>query len=1320
MRGYSYFLALLVIFSGSHTQAQSIRLIPNPDAIGVTPRTTIGYKNQLYINYNTQLALCDTTHITLIPNPAGSIGYIDFPIVANDKLCMVHSVADNSYFLSHAVVAAYDGTKTTIYPNPDGGQGEDIQNPAPVVYNNKLYFQYDNSNGGSCLGQFDGSKVTIASQTEYDGSPLLFNGDLYMTCTDGTANRRLGQYNGTKLTLIPNPDGALGSYGGYPVAYNSSLYFQYGAYVGLTPTGYLSRLDGQTITKIPNIPGGNYGSSPAVFNGNLNFFYSNKSGITQLGQYNGTDLSTIAGPASGAYLTNISPFVYNNKLYCWYQQPGYIYQLAQYDGGSLTLIPNPDGGNGGGGVPIIYNNDLYFSYANKSGGTQLARFDGNTISLIANPDGGIYPPYNYSGQPCVVNGILYLQYVNWSGVTQMAYLAGPPAPGSANFSVNNPNPSMVLPSGLVDADLSHINYADTAIGAVTDGVTKLLLLLHATSSCTVTLPNAGDGYLSTLQDQGTLSSSVTVTPDASGLMAVVYIPPNGPGTLQPASSRTAAITYTNSAAPGNVQNATIQLFPPPVVLVHGMWSNPDVWNTGGFVATLQKAGIANVYAANYQKYSSNTFDPQDDQSKPAIAAVAQTVRNALQDMRRKKIAAAQVDMVCHSLGGLVTRSWSQSTTAFRQQDNYFKGYIHKFITLGTPHRGSPLGPVLWNAVNNTLYLPGPISVGVFMLIMNMPIGTVHRDFDKNSAALANLNATLPFRTYSITGNYLSDPSTKAERGGADAFGALLKAATHKTFDQIFTQSPCMIVPNTDLIVEVNSQTGGIVQTANFPGVAHSTLPTTETNATAVQSTVVGLLLSVDTTFFSLGFPAPSAIPIGCKDGPAGFSTHPIIQGATPTPAAIRPSTIHGSIKLVSPLRGASYAQNSGATITLQYSTKDVAPASAVFLVQATGEFAPVDSLTDTAGFVLPANLPVGRIQIAAMVQDTSGLVYADTSSIVITPVGTLDSLSVEPGSIRLDSAIRESDCYVHGYFATGDTLNNQDLSSPATGTRYQAGTSGVFNVSAGGTVTAVKPGIDTLLVTNNGITVHVPVTVDSNYAGSSPYPNVIDFSQLPDVASTDTLISLPASASSGDTIHYTLISGPATLSSGALVITGPGTITLTAADAGNAYFAPASTVTQSFCAGSPLQPVITSNMGILVSSDSTGNQWFQDSVAISGATGVTYRPSGSANYTVQATVGSCTSPLSAPYHFVATDSVNIDSLITVYPNPVTGSLTIDNGGPNLVQAQLYDMLGRLVLTVQSINGRYIVDMRGLTSGVYVLIIRDNSTKEVSRKKLLKL
>ena len=140
----------------------------------------------------------------------------------------------------------------------------------------------------------------------------------------------------------------------------------------------------------------------------------------------------------------------------------------------------------------------------------------------------------------------------------------------------------------------------------------------------------------------------------------------------------------------------------------------------------------------------------------------------------------------------------------------------------------------------------------------------------------------------------------------------------------------------------------------------------------------------------------------------------------------------------------------------------------------------------------------------------------------------------------------------------------------------------------------------------------------------------------------------------------------------------------------------------------PPRPAITVRGDTaLVSSVASGNQWFLNGTAISGATGQSYRPLAVGQYTVQVTQNGCVSPSSEAYNRIVTavdDPVVYG--IRVFPNPVTDRITIVNSSRNPVRARLYSLTGQQLMTKEDISDTYQFDTAGLPAGCYVVLITD--------------
>jgi len=140
------------------------------------------------------------------------------------------------------------------------------------------------------------------------------------------------------------------------------------------------------------------------------------------------------------------------------------------------------------------------------------------------------------------------------------------------------------------------------------------------------------------------------------------------------------------------------------------------------------------------------------------------------------------------------------------------------------------------------------------------------------------------------------------------------------------------------------------------------------------------------------------------------------------------------------------------------------------------------------------------------------------------------------------------------------------------------------------------------------------------------------------------------------------------------------------------------------------KPVITQNGTVLNSSFSSGNQWYLDGKAITGATGASFTPTKSGNYTVGVTVGTGCQALSDNLVFVMTANTgnNNDIGLVVYPVPASGKLNILFAAPasTSLGLSLIDVAGIGVYSaaqaVSTGNVSTSIDVSNLAPGNYVL------------------
>lgn len=172
------------------------------------------------------------------------------------------------------------------------------------------------------------------------------------------------------------------------------------------------------------------------------------------------------------------------------------------------------------------------------------------------------------------------------------------------------------------------------------------------------------------------------------------------------SERIVKATFTIKFSDGNegtIHPYEITIVRPPLMLVHGLGSGPSTWDnfqhTGSVFLKDFRFNATAVKIDPGAKFIDNAFklingNTSDDFSN-SFAGV-------LTKMRLMGIVSNRVDYIGHSMGGNVLRSaltlsnlyYRTGNQSNRPYKNYEQGYVNKFISIGTPHNGSPWADLL--------------------------------------------------------------------------------------------------------------------------------------------------------------------------------------------------------------------------------------------------------------------------------------------------------------------------------------------------------------------------------------------------------------------------------------------------------------------------------------------------------------------------------------------------------------------------------------------------------------------------------------------------
>lgn len=209
----------------------------------------------------------------------------------------------------------------------------------------------------------------------------------------------------------------------------------------------------------------------------------------------------------------------------------------------------------------------------------------------------------------------------------------------------------------------------------------------------------------------------------------------------------------------------------------------------------------------------------------------------------------------HSMGGVITR-WSEKLPEFADDKSFQKGNIHKLITIGTPHFGSPFATLILQdpCASGEMAQRGRIAFGASVVVGS---GTVSgATYDLQDGGLSpNLQALQTGSGHNVPVAEIAGEMDDSNLHGFKT-GALMEALQLKcalTFSPLAATVvgggwPAVFNNQaSDGMVSVTSQLAGH-GTSGFKGVIHSSglvslgfTGPAEVDAPAIQSQVVDLL-----------------------------------------------------------------------------------------------------------------------------------------------------------------------------------------------------------------------------------------------------------------------------------------------------------------------------------------------------------------------------------------------------------------------------------------------------------------------------------------------
>jgi hypothetical protein len=299
--------------------------------------------------------------------------------------------------------------------------------------------------------------------------------------------------------------------------------------------------------------------------------------------------------------------------------------------------------------------------------------------------------------------------------------------------------------------------------------------------------------------------------------------------------------------------------------------------------------------------------------------------------------------------------------------------------------------------------------------------------------------------------------------------------------------------------------------------------------------------------------------------------------------------------------------------------------------------------------------------------------------------------------------------------AYGATLQLTATANSGLAVQYTSDTPSVATIS-GSTVTIVGVGSTKITASQPGNSTYNAAPNVVQTLNVTKADQTITFDAIADKKIGAAAFNLNGTSTSGLAVSFSTASTKIQLSGNSVAIVAPGSVTISATQSGSALYNAAPSLQRSFCIA-PAKPVISlsnnnTTSPILTSSATTGNQWYLNGTALSGATNQTLTVTQAGAYKVQASVDGCASDFSDTFTITITaiEAPSVDG-IAIYPNPVDNKLTVSIPNNNGSQISVLRADGTIVLTCQTTLTTLDVDMSSYSSGLYLLSIQQNNKSQ---------
>lgn len=216
-------------------------------------------------------------------------------------------------------------------------------------------------------------------------------------------------------------------------------------------------------------------------------------------------------------------------------------------------------------------------------------------------------------------------------------------------------------SGDISTDINVLSKCGKPVkGVATDGISKLLMRINSGLSGTACYEIISSSSF----NQGVINPAVTSTSPVMGLNQAFsfYTAPDEIDSTKEFSEVEVEFSFTPEVGFGNTsrKQAKFKLVRPPVLLVHGIWSDQNAWDESFYKNDKFITHRADYGSSNADNFSKN------------FPKIQEFVKKSIKNLKDKSYAVTKTDVVSHSMGGILSRLYIQSDK-FNRPNNFNKG-----------------------------------------------------------------------------------------------------------------------------------------------------------------------------------------------------------------------------------------------------------------------------------------------------------------------------------------------------------------------------------------------------------------------------------------------------------------------------------------------------------------------------------------------------------------------------------------------------------------------------------------------------------------------